>query len=125
MRDRLAEFADTEVVVVAIAAADHITGYQRERLAPLTVLIDPDRVSYRAYSLGRGSRRTVWGPKIWWAYAKLIGRGRRLRRPTEDTLQLGGDFVVGGDGRIRYAFRSADPADRPSVEQLLAATRTP
>ncbi|MDP9075709.1 MAG: SelL-related redox protein, partial [Actinomycetota bacterium] len=109
MRDRLAEFADAEVVVITFAAADDVAAYQAERLAPLRVLVDEDRVSYRAYQLGRGRLCQIWGPKIWWTYVKLIARGRRLHWPTEDSLQLGGDFVVGSDGRIRYAFRSADP----------------
>lgn len=123
MRDRLIEFGDAEIVVIAFAAPDYVAAYQRERLAPLTVLVDPSRDSYRDYGLRRGSLRKVWGPKIWWAYAKLLRRGRRLQRPTEDTLQLGGDFVVGRDGRIAYMFRSDDPDDRPTVDELLVAVR--
>jgi hypothetical protein len=87
------------------------------------VLVDPTRAVYRAYGLGRGSVRKVWGPKTWWAYAKLIGRGRHFQLPTEDTLQLGGDFVVGRDGRLVYVFRSDDPDDRPTVDDLLVAVR--
>lgn len=123
MRERLSEFGDAEVVVIAFAAAEHVAAYQRERLAPLPVLIDETRSAYRSYGLGRGSAWKVWGPKIWWAYARLIRRGRRLRRATEDTLQLGGDFVVGRDGTLVYVLRSADPDDRPSVDDLLAAIR--
>jgi len=123
VRDRLIEFGDAEIVVIAFAAPDYVAAYQRERLAPLTVLVDPSRDSYRDYGLRRGSLRKVWGPKIWWAYAKLLRRGRRLQRPTEDTLQLGGDFVVGRDGRIAYMFRSDDPDDRPTVDELLVAVR--
>ena len=125
MRDRLSEFGDAVVVVIAFSAPEHVAAYQRERLAPLTVLIDEDRVAYRAYGLARGSVWKVWGPKIWWAYLKLIARGRRFRRPVEDTLQLGGDFVVGRDGRLLYCFRSADPDDRPPVDELIAAAREP
>jgi len=123
VRDRLAEFGDAAVVVVAFSAPEFVASYQRDRLAPMTVLIDETRATYRAYGLGRGSVWTVWGPKIWWAYAKLIAHGRLFQRPTEDTLQLGGDFVVGRDGSIVYAFRSSDPDDRPTVDDLLAAVR--
>jgi hypothetical protein len=123
VRERLTEFGDAEVVVIAFAAADHVAAYQRERLAPLPVLVDDTRATYRAYGLGRGSVRKVWGPKIWWAYARLIAKGRRFRRPTADTLQLGGDFVVGRDGRLAYVFRSDDPDDRPTVDELVAALR--
>ncbi|MEW6473853.1 MAG: AhpC/TSA family protein [Actinomycetota bacterium] len=123
MRDRLSHFGDAVVVAIAFSAPEHVAAYQREQLAPLTVLIDEDRIAYRAYGLGQGSVWKVWGPKIWWAYLKLIARGRRLQRPVDDTLQLGGDFVVGRDGRLLYAFRSADPDDRPPVDDLIAAVR--
>ena len=46
---------------------------------------------------------------------------RGLRRPVEDSLQLGGDFVIGPSGTLEYAYRSEGPEDRPSVEELLAA----
>lgn len=123
MRDRLDEFGDAVVAVIAFSAPEHVATYQRNQLAPLPVLVDETRAVYRAYGLGRGSVWKVWGPKIWWAYAKLIRHGRRFRRPIEDTLQLGGDFVVGRDGRLVYTFASADPDDRPTFDELLAAVR--
>jgi hypothetical protein len=65
--------------------------------------------------------RLVKGPTTIRAYARLLRDGGRVRRPTEDTLQLGGDFVVGRDGRLVYAYRSEGPADRPSVDELISA----
>jgi len=123
VRDRRDGFGDAAVVVISFSAPEHVAAYHRDQLAPLTVLVDADRHAYRAYGLGRGSVWKVWGPRSWWAYAKLIRRGHRFQRPTEDTLQLGGDFVVGRDGRIVYAFRSDDPDDRPPVDDLVAAVR--
>jgi hypothetical protein len=55
------------------------------------------------------------------AYGRLLRAGRRPRLPSEDTLQLGGDFIVDPEGRVAYAYRSAGPDDRPSVDDLLAA----
>jgi hypothetical protein len=37
----------------------------------------------------------------------------------EDIYQSGGDFLIDHDGRILFAHRSRDPADRPSAERLL------
>jgi hypothetical protein len=58
-------------------------------------------------------------------YLQLILRGWMPRRPhkEEDALQLGGDFVLDSAGRLFYAYRSAEPTDRPSVEDLLAVLR--
>jgi hypothetical protein len=41
-----------------------------------------------------------------------------------DTHQLGGDFVVGENGRIQLAHPSRDPVDRPSMAELLQAIRS-
>lgn len=123
MRSRLEEFGDVEVVVIFFSGPEYVAAYQAERLHPMTVLVDEERASYRAYGFRRGSVRRVWGLRTWRAYARLLRAGRRFERPTEDTLQLGGDVVVDRDGRISYVFRSSDPADRPSVDELLDAVR--
>lgn len=123
MRERLSEFTDAEVAVVTFSAPDAVRDYHRRQLAPLTVLVDDRRTAYRAFEFQRGSVWKVWGPKTWGAYARLIRRGRRVRLPTEDTLQLGGDVVIRPGGAVERIFRSADPADRPSVDDLLAAVR--
>lgn len=125
MRDRLDDFDGAMIAVITFSAPERIVEYQRERLAPLPVLVDEDRISYRDYGFGRGRISKVWGPKVWLAYVRLLFAGRRFRRPVEDTLQLGGDVVIGADGTIRYLFRSEDPDDRPMVDALLAAVRDP
>jgi hypothetical protein len=66
----------------------------------------------------------VWGLKAVRAYGRLLRQGRRLERPSGDTLQLGGDFVVDRDGRLAYAYRSRGPDDRPSVDDLVDAVRS-
>ncbi|MHB8394864.1 MAG: AhpC/TSA family protein [Candidatus Dormibacteria bacterium] len=123
MRDHLSEFGDALIVVLTFSAPEFVASYQRDLLAPLTVLIDQTRTVYRAYALDRGSVWRVWGPKVWWEYLRLIAHGRRFSRPREDTLQLGGDFLVGRDGRLVYTFRSHDPADRPTVADLIEAVK--
>jgi hypothetical protein len=39
-------------------------------------------------------------------------------------MQLGGDFVLDGRGRVAYAYRSVEPTDRPPVEDLVRAVRS-
>ena len=123
MRDRLDELAEAEVALVTFTRQRNLRGYRRRFGLPFPVLADEMRTAYRAYGLGRGPWWRVWGPATLRAYARLVGRGGKLRRPTEDTLQLGGDFVVGRDGRLVYVFRSKGPSDRPSVDDLVRAVR--
>lgn len=123
MGERLADLADAVVVLVTFTRPRNVRGYRSLLGLPYPVLSDEERAAYRAYGLGRGPWWRVWGPSTVLAYVRLARKGARVRRPTEDTLQLGGDFVVGRDGRIVYAHPSRSPADRPPVDDLVAAVR--
>ena len=127
MRDRLDDFApNTDVVVVTFSDAQRLDDYLDRNDLPFPVLVDPNRAAYRAYGIGRASIARAWGIRPSVAYLRLIGKGRwrDLRRPTEDTLQLGGDFVIGPDGSLVYGFWSAGPDDRPPVDELIVASRS-
>lgn len=121
MRDRLDELGDAEVALILFTAPRNLRGYRGRVGIPFTVVTSEDRTAYRAYGLGRGSVLRVWGPSVIRQYAGLLRRGRHLERPTEDTLQLGGDFVVGRDGRLVYVYRSKGPDDRPAVQEMVEA----
>lgn len=83
--------------------------------------IDRNRVAYRSWGLRRSSWWRIWfDPGVWSRYARLLLSGERLRGAGEDTLQLGGDFVVAPDGRITYS-RPQVRDDRPPVGELLDA----
>lgn len=112
------------MVVVTFTDTDQLTTYVRDNEVPFTMVVDPDRSAYRAYGLGRGSLWNVWGPKTLRRYAQIYRRRGWTRRhsATEDTMQLGGDFVIAADGRIAYAYRGEGPWDRPPVDQLVAAS---
>ena len=91
---------------------------------PYPVLVDRERVAYRAWGLRRSSVAGIWlDPRVWWRYASLLMHGERLRTLGSDTLQLGGDFVLDGDGVVVYA-RPQRRDDRPPVGELLRALRS-
>ena len=54
-----------------------------------------------------------------WRYVRLLIAGRKWRGIQGDSAQLGGDFIVDTNGILRLAYRSHDPTDRPSVDDLL------
>jgi hypothetical protein len=84
--------------------------------------VDEQRTVYRAYGLGRASWLRTLTPRSLAPYIRLMFSARSVQRSSEqDVRQRGGDFVVGRDGRIRLAYASDDPADRPSVDAILAA----
>ena len=115
-----------QVVLVTFTHPDNLPGYVDRHDLPFPVLTDPDRRAYAAYGFGRGSVARVWGLRMVRRYLELFreGRWRDLRAPTEDTLQLGGDIVIGPDGTLAWGFWGAGPDDRPSVDEIIAAVRT-
>src|SRR5436190_3666985 len=99
-----------------------LAAYGRELGLDLPLYSDSDRALYRALGFGRASVARAWlHPKVWGRYAGLVARGRRLRRPEQDTLQLGGDAVFDADARLRWLYCSRGPEDRPSVDEVIAA----
>ncbi|HEY7832360.1 MAG TPA: hypothetical protein VIG30_02240 [Ktedonobacterales bacterium] len=98
---------------------DQATLYARTRFAA-----DPALAAYHAYGLGRNTWLRVYGPRIILQYVAWGLRGRRIGLGgDEDTLQRGGNFVVGRDGRLMLAHTGRDQADRPSVAAILEALR--
>ena len=112
-----------EIVVVTFEARERAEAYVGETGLRWPLLIDPRRVLYGAYGMGRGRRSAIWGPATWWAYLRLIGRGHRLRRPSGDIHQLGGDVLVDPAGRVALHHVGKGPADRPAVAALLDRVR--
>ena len=126
VRDHIAATGlDAELVVVTFSSSAAIEHYRLRTGIDVRLLIDPDRTTYRAYGLRSASLARVWGFRPALAYLRLFARGqwRRLRRPTEDTRQLGGDFVIDPDGDLAFVYRSTGPEDRPDPAALVAAAR--
>jgi hypothetical protein len=121
--DRLTELGDTtDVVLITFTNAENLAAYTARNELPFPILIDRGRAAYRAFGLGRGSFARVWGWRAGRRYLEILRADglSGLRRPEEDTLQLGGDFVVGPNGVLEYGFWGEGPDDRPSVDELIA-----
>ncbi len=104
----------------------NLVSYSKTNRLPFPVLTDGDRSAYRAFGLGRGPVARVWGWRAARRYVEILrtdGFGS-LRRPSEDTLQLGGDFIIDRTGRLAYGFWGDGPDDRPSVDALIDAVRS-
>ncbi len=107
---------------ITFAQAPMLALFARELALDLPLYGDPDRGAYAAFGFERGSVARVWlDPRVIASYAGLLARGRRPRPPEQDTLQLGGDVLVGEDGRVRWIYHSRGPEDRPSVAEIVAA----
>ncbi len=116
------EATGAEIVALTFEAPEHARSYLEETGWPWPMLMDRDRRVYRAYGLIQGSTWSVLGPHLWPGYVKLMfSKAARVKKPHDDVYQLGGNFVIDGNGRIVLAHRSRNPLDRPPVEALVKA----
>ncbi|MEZ5330468.1 MAG: AhpC/TSA family protein [Thermoanaerobaculia bacterium] len=123
VRDRLDDLAGTTVAAVTFAGVDRLAAHRAHLDLPFPLLADPERAVYRRFGLERAPLRRIYNPGTLKLYGQLLRRGRRLRRPVDDTRQLGGDFVIDSTGRLAAAFRPRSPDDRPDIDELVAVTR--
>jgi hypothetical protein len=124
VRDRLADFGDATVALVLFAPPTELARYRAHFDLPFPVLSDEPLRWYRYFGFGRGSYRAVYGVGTLRMYGRLLRSGRRLQRPTQDVRQLGGDLVLGRDGRVAHVFRPGSPDARPTVDELVRTVST-
>jgi hypothetical protein len=110
------------VLVLSFAEAERLGAHSADLKIDLQIASDVERNAYRAYGLQAGSITAVWHPKVLWKYVAHLARGKMPTPPTagDDLSQLGGDFVIGPDGRFTYIFLSKRPDQRPGVTELMA-----
>ncbi len=114
---------DAQVFVIVFESEPGAASHLEEGGVRWPILRDTERSLYAAYGMGRASWRDVWGPSTWWAYARALLRGGRLKHSTGDVHQRGGNVIVDPDGIVRLHHVGRGPADRPSVEALLDVMR--
>ena len=125
MQAKLDEFRalGAEILIVSFVQPQRLRQYLSVHPWPFRVFADPSRGVYRALSLGSATWSQLLRPRVIVRYLGLILRGRMPHMAQEDVHQLGGDFVLDRTGRVVFEHRSRDPADRPSVSELLDAVR--
>ena len=114
-----------EVLVVSFTPPNKVAAHIAKYPQPFPVVSDPTRAGYQTFALGKTSPGALLRLGIVWHYLRLIFRGWIPNRPDPDAdlWQLGGDFILDRDGRLRYAHPSKDPSDRPDRAKLLDALR--
>lgn len=113
---------NTDIVAISFGTAAWARIWLEETGAPFPVWLDPDQAAYRAFGLEKSLRR-AWGPRTLAYYGRVLLGGGRMKGFRGKTDQLGGNFIVDHNGIVRYAYRSHNPTDRPTVEALLEAAR--
>lgn len=87
---------------------------------PYRIAVDEQLLGYRAWGLGEvGRLKSVLDVGMWLRHARRVLRERRRPRAGSRPLHLGGDFVVGPDGRVTYSHPQRRTDDRPAAQDLV------
>jgi peroxiredoxin len=111
-----------EVVAISFSPPSRLAAFLEKYPLPFAAVSDPERQAYRALSLENTSWKVILRPASVFRYLRLIFKGWLPKSPgQEDLMQLGGDFILDDQRRLVYAYRSAEPTDRPPTRDLLKA----
>jgi len=109
-----------DVAIISPGEPEPLERIGRELGLTVPLLSDPTWSTYRVFGFGRASARTLLlSPRTWWAGFRAVLKGRPPRRPTEDYAELGGDVLLGPDGRVAWIHRSRNAADRARPAEVL------
>jgi peroxiredoxin len=111
------------VLVATMSEPSVLAEYEKKKQFPFPLVADPKRIAYKAMGLGRGSWLAVLHPMVMLKYTifPLLGWIPRMPKKGEDVWQLGGDFILDRQRRLKYAYVSKTPYHRPSMKTLLEA----
>lgn len=128
MQEELDSFEERGAAVAAIGQGTgrQAAGYAQEWGVSFPILGDPDAAAYQAFGMLRGGWWAVMGRSLVTAplqSLKLIAEAdvRGATLPAADVMRLPGVAVVSREGRLRFLYRSREPADLPPNDDVRQA----
>ncbi len=120
MRDRKVQFDELniQIVIITFTGGYWADNWLKDTGVDFPLLVDEANELYDRYGLKHSFWKT-WQPKVLLDYAKRLLKGQSIKQSSGDLYQMGGNFIVDTDGIVRLAYRSDDPTDRPSVDDML------
>jgi thioredoxin-dependent peroxiredoxin len=123
LRDREAELRARGARVAAIGLGDaaYARAFREDSGITFPLLVDSERLAYRAAGLRSASLLHVLRPDNIVALIRARAAGYRQHRKGPNPFQLGASFVLGPGNVDRYAHVSQTFGDNAPVAALLAA----
>jgi hypothetical protein len=123
VRDHETEFGAKGARLAAIGLGDreHARKFRDETRITFPLLVDEDRIAYRAAGLRSASLLHLFRRDNAGARARARAAGHRQHRTGRHPFQLGGSFVFGPGEVDRYVHRSRTFGDNADPTELLAA----
>jgi peroxiredoxin len=109
-----------KIVVITFEQEPAASAFACKTGLPWPLLIDVEKKLYSGCGMTKAGFSDIWGLQTWKAYAKEMAKGRLPKKSNGDIYQRGGDILIDPKGVVRLHHVGAGPADRPSVESILA-----
>jgi len=126
LREHESDFkaAGAELAAIGLGDLTYARLFREETGITFPLLIDDERVAYRAAELKSGSIFDIFRPENKQARQRARTAGHKQHRLGRNPFQLGGSFVFGPGNRDIYAHLSRTFGDNARVEMLLNAVRS-
>ncbi len=123
MRDKENDFrkANACVLLVGMGSPKASEEFLKRFQVPFSMICDPERKLYDGYGLKRMGVLRFLSPSLALKSLSAVAQGNMVGMPEGDVKQLAGVFIINTSGHVRFRHLSADPADFPPVEDVLAA----
>jgi hypothetical protein len=123
-RDSVAE-AGARLVFIGQATPPHAAHFRRTQGIELPVLVDAERLSYKAAGAKLATMHELLGPLVVAKGVVAIARhGVFQGRAIGDFAQLGGVMIIGVGGTIIWSHMSEDASDIASSSDILRALQS-
>ena len=111
------------MVAIGMGIPEMARDFRDKRDIKFPLLIDKERVSYKALKIKRGNANEVYGPAVVAKGALSVFKGNIQALPPRrtDRMQLGGVAVVAKGGEIIFIHRSQDASDNLPLDEVMEA----
>ena len=120
-REKGFQLKGARIAAVSLGDMDYARIFREDTGITFPLLVDTDRVAYRAIDLGVGSVFSIFGSENREARSRAVAAGHRQHKLGKNPFQLGGSFIFGPGNVDIYAHANATFGDNPPMADLLAA----
>jgi hypothetical protein len=120
-REKGFQLKGARIAAVSLGDLEYARIFRQDTGITFPLLIDADRLAYRAIDLGVGSIFSIFRSENREARIRAVAAGHRQHKLGKNPFQLGGTFIFGPGNVDIYAHASETFGDNAPVADLLAA----
>jgi hypothetical protein len=118
------EAAGVELTVIGQGRPEHARNFKEQHDLEFTLLVDPDRKTYKAAGTKVATAGELFGPRVALRGLRAVASERVVQgRTIGHPAQLGGVLVVAPGGAVTWSHLADDAGDNAPNAEVLEAAR--